>query len=322
MFFFNCILLFSCLFLLCASEIENEDEVILLVLEEIHELGYISLFEGKILQAIPPIDNVFHFYEPWERWTGLIKYFTAYAETHKQLQQRFFVCLYDGWGEYSQPIRESDRVYLRWTDFTAELKAEFSAKGSVGEPRFRHSLMNPTIYPIFPLPILTYNRHIGDKTTLLMPDAHFLDDNKNASVLLFSDFTTQVDLHDVAWEQKVEKAAWRGVRHVDDGYAIYNEGLLSEKMHHRDMAVLYSQHRLLSPPDFLDASFEHQPVSWLLQHKYLLDIDGMVSAWSALYWKLYSRSLVVKCPSHWEVCLSFLSPSPKTFTTANCISIY
>jgi hypothetical protein len=37
-----------------------------------------------------------------------------------------------------------------------------------------------------------------------------------------------------------------------------------------------------------------------LSHAYLLDLDGMVNAWSGLYWKLRSNSLVIKLKSPYE----------------------
>ena len=38
----------------------------------------------------------------------------------------------------------------------------------------------------------------------------------------------------------------------------------------------------------------------MLQYKYQLDVDGEVNAWSALWWKLYSNSVVFKVDSHYE----------------------
>ena len=38
----------------------------------------------------------------------------------------------------------------------------------------------------------------------------------------------------------------------------------------------------------------------MLQYKYQIDIDGEVSAWSGLWWKLYSNSVVFKVNSHYE----------------------
>ena len=41
-------------------------------------------------------------------------------------------------------------------------------------------------------------------------------------------------------------------------------------------------------------------MQWQLNHRHLLDLDGAVNAWSGLFWKLYSNSLVVKITSVWE----------------------
>lgn len=50
----------------------------------------------------------------------------------------------------------------------------------------------------------------------------------------------------------------------------------------------------------LNVSYDKVLLGEFLEHKYLLDIDGYVSAWSGLYWKLFSQSVVLKAPSHWE----------------------
>ena len=53
-----------------------------------------------------------------------------------------------------------------------------------------------------------------------------------------------------------------------------------------------------------NASFPEEgnnyPLKDMLPFKYALDLDGMTSAWSAFYWKLYSNCIPIKLASHWE----------------------
>jgi hypothetical protein len=97
---------------------------------------------------------------------------------------------------------------------------------------------------------------------------------------------------------------------VDGGYTYVGEGYETSlhasgrsKIHPRDLACSISSSPGRLSPDIarcLNASFEFVPVGAMLQSRYLLDLDGMVSAWSGLYWKLYSASAVFKLRSHWE----------------------
>lgn len=123
------------------------------------------------------------------------------------------------------------------------------------------------------------NRHRQDTNVLLIPDAEFLGNQ-------FRSFTEQVDRGDRTWGEKdAYSLFWRGSPNT----CFYT----NDSQHPRDYAT---QYRGLG----VDARFESTPVQEFLRHKYLLDLDGMVSAWSGLYWKLYSNSLVVKLESHWE----------------------
>jgi hypothetical protein len=97
---------------------------------------------------------------------------------------------------------------------------------------------------------------------------------------------------------------------VDDGYTYVGEGYEASlqasgrsRIHPRDLACSISSSPGRLTPDiaqFLNASYDFMPVGDMLQSRYLLDLDGMVSAWSGLFWKLYSASAVFKLRSHWE----------------------
>ena len=137
--------------------------------------------------------------------------------------------------------------------------------------------------------MLAYNRHLNDRNVLLIPDAEFLATH-------FSSFLQEVKNEDIPWEQKVSKVVWRGSPLLLNGNSFYDYERKSKRQ--RDVAVTCSTKAELR--DVIDASYIPTPISWMLKHKYLLDIDGTVNAWSASYWKMSSNSLVWKLKSHWE----------------------
>jgi hypothetical protein len=173
------------------------------------------------------------------------------------------------------------RRHVPWSELGE--RELFLGRGNAGEQRFRHGHPDTALYPDLCLPVLTYNRHVGDTNSLLIPDAEFLADQ-------FTGFAEQVTRDDVQWSDKAPKMIWHGSPNLTDGYA-YAGGV-----HPRQAIVQMAKYM----PFTLEASFQHAPISWMLRHKYILDVDGMVSAWSGLYWKLLSNSLVIKAPTHWE----------------------
>jgi len=255
------------------------------VLESIGELGYISVSGGALTEALPPRENVFA-RGPGDRWTPTIRYLNDYAANHPDWRGEFFVCLYDGWREYSQPVDEAQRRYVRWKDVD---RRHFLGVGSQNEPRFRHRHEDARIYPVMPLPVLTYDRHIGDRNALLIPDYEFV-------LTRYAPQLDQVRTGDIPWSAKKRKVAWRGRRNVSEGYAHFDHG--RGPQHPRDVAVAFSKRRNLA--QVLDAAFNHKPIAWMLKHRYILDIDGMTTSWSGCYWKLSSNSLVWRVRTHWE----------------------
>jgi hypothetical protein len=168
-------------------------------------------------------------------------------------------------------------------------QAKFLGAGSQGEPRFCHRHEDPTIYPELPRKILSYGRHVSDRNTLLIPDVEFIETG-------FCGFLRQVRNSDLPWERKASKVIWRGSSFP----SIHARSELDQPsmVHPRAEAVALSAN-----PEFktiLDASFETTPISEMLKYKYQFDLDGMVNAWSALFWKLSSNSVVLKPKSHWE----------------------
>lgn len=174
--------------------------------------------------------------------------------------------------------------------------------GSAGEPRF-NSKMDATVYVNLPLPILAYNRHTNDKNVLLIPDPEFLRNG-------FKEQLRSTKIGDIQWDEKQSLIIWRGSEHVSAGYSFLTagyEGTLTSmglnKIHPRYLAVSITGSKGVLNPDIgqiLDASFNKTTIEDMLKYKYQLDLDGMVSAWSGLFWKLYSNSVVFKVRSRWE----------------------
>jgi Glycosyl transferase family 90 len=249
------------------------------VLRSIPELGYVEVGAGRLIAAaLPPCNVWVH-----DRWQPTLQYLHSYAQHHPGWQGQFFVCLYDGWREYAAAVPEGERRYVSWREIDRSM---FSGYGMANEPRFVQRHPDRRIWPVLPHPVLTYNRHIDDRAALLIPDSEFLATG-------FAPFLDQVREADIPFEQKRSKIVWRGSPLRVGNQDFYD--LVPDSPRSRDLAVELSK---TSP--ILDASYEPAPISWMLQHRYLLDLDGTVNAWSALYWKLSSRSVVFKLRSPWE----------------------
>lgn len=247
------------------------------VLSDIVELGYVEVSNGSIVKAVPPKNNLCHY--RWDRWTPTLKYINDYASNHSEFEGEFFVCLYDGWREYSKP--SGAPVFVPWESISD--KSKYLANGNVGEPRFRHARDTPCeVYPCMPLPVITYNAHARDVNTILIPDAEFIEGH-------YKRYIDEVLCNDIPWEAKIDAPVWRGSRNITSGFEY--EYLGTNGLHPREYLVRHGGY---------NASFHPTSITVQLQCKYILDVDGMVNAWSGLYWKLLSNSVVVKHSSHWK----------------------
>lgn len=282
-----------------------EDAATATVLDEIRELGYVSVRDGRVISEVRPKECLVS--SRWDRWTPTVRYLRDYARFNPDFGGEFFVCLYDGWREYIEPTFGAARTYVPWLDLPgAERRAAYIGRGNAGEVRFRaQTAAAAAVYPELPHPVLAYNRHVGDRNTLLIPDSEFLETD-------FAPFRNQVIAADVPFaEKRADALYWRGSPNTTEGYAYSTPACFvppgaapgAGVMHPRRLAVAMSQKEAmvaLGLGGILDASFSHASIAEMLQRRYLLDIDGMVSAWSGGYWKLLSNSLVIRAPSHWE----------------------
>jgi hypothetical protein len=270
---------------------ERLPEDVAATLQEIVELGFVRVVSGSVVLALSPLASVYE-----DRMISTVKYLREYVQHHPEFVGEFFVCVYDGWREYGDPeIDPSKRRYVPWSSMLAMDKRQFLGQGSCGEPRFIHHHPDRTLYPVLCRPVLAYCRQIGDPSVLLIPDSEFIETE-------FKSFADKVRAFKGTHEQMRQKLYWRGSRNVNAGYSY----VAMPPVHQRNLLVnLASQPELMVAPhvkftDICDASFERTEISDQLLYRYQLDVDGMVSAWSALYWKLLSPAVVVKTPTHWE----------------------
>ena len=284
-----------------ATEGLNEvDPEVAETLREIVELGFVRVrpADGAGAPRVDvraPLVNV----ATAHHLEATARYLREYAGRRPEFSGEFFLCLYDGWREYGEPERDpARRRYVPWRELAPADRARFIGRGSVGEPRFIHGHPDTSLYPVLCRPVLAYCRHVGDTSVRLIPDAEFLKDE-------FRPFAAQVRAGAVPFEKTAPKMFWRGSANVNAGYAYLAAGLAVPRVHPRRLLVALSESPAEVAPglrvaDFCDASFARATVAEMLRHRYQLDVDGMVSAWSGLYWKLLSPALVVKAPTHWE----------------------
>ena len=264
------------------------------VLTNIPELGFVTIRDGKVLDSMSPQFNVYSnvvHYEPYWRWELTLQYLKEYSTHHPDFTGSFYVCLYDGFREYSTYVVPSRRRYV---SLDSSMYSLYSGKGNANEPRFVHSeQVDSCIYPELNCPVLAYNRHTDDRNTYLLPDAHFLSDEHVS-------YMKQVHENEYSWIQKKEHCVlWRGSRntpsYIHTPYTYNSHGMYG--YHIRDIAVEFSRRGVVPG---LDASFEYMSINDQLQYKYLLTCDGLVSAWSATAWKLRSNSVLMLLKSSWE----------------------
>eukprot|EP01038_Epipyxis_sp_PR26KG_P013640 gene13640-18303_t len=290
------------------------------ILNDIRELGYVSFQNGMLQTVIKPIENEFSQYKAdlsaednigLDRWNSTIRFLKDYSSFHPMNNSEYFLCLYDGWREYSAYVKPNERIYTPWLSFEKEDRMKyFIGKGVEGESRFMHNHPNEMIYPTLPIPILAYNRHIDDFNVFLIPDAIYLNSQ------YYEPLKRYIDNYDtVPFENKHPTIFWRGSSR-QTGYKriklsnslesfihSFNSSIDLTRIHPRDVAVIISNNNYNNISSIFDVAFTSNmeiPIKDMLDYKYSLDMDGMVSSWSSMFWKLYGRSIVIKLASHWE----------------------
>ena len=252
----------------------NIPESVKLLVKQYKELGFVTIAFTTVTVSWSPIVAAD---EPKQYM--FLKWLREYCLIHNQIGEldgSYFYTLFDGFRERTNPSLEGGYVPLPKID-GREPADQFVNSTQLGEP-----------YPILPYPVLSWSRHKGDLSVVLIPDQYYIQQNGYFELLL------QIKQSDWRpWAFKQNKVFWRGGTNGYP-YSIYDPTCT---MNQRQIAVAIGSHHL----DVMDIQHSGStPKSEFLKYKYLLDVDGTVNAWDGFFWKLGSNSVVLKMESHWE----------------------
>jgi len=254
-------------------------------LNEIWELGFIKIENSKFVQFIPPKFTVHK-----DRINLILRFLHDLVNASSEpITSSFFFTSYDAWREHSEPS-----LTPAFVQATPELLQFYKGKGSAGEPgRFIQPYAMKDLFPTLCHPVLAMGRHKNDPTVIQIPDTDFIKSKG------YIDLRKEITTVDIDWDKKINKIFWRGGLHGPQLHAYDQDAIKTGAVprKQRQLAVEWS----LEHPDILDAKPSYSTTKEeMLKYKYTLDLDGEVSAWSALYWKMLSNSVVFKVNSHWE----------------------
>ena len=98
-----------------------DDPEVRQVLAEVPELGFVTVRDGAVVQSARPEANLFS--SRWDRWTPTLRYLGDVARARPDFGGEFFVCLYDGWREYAEPVDPRGRRRRAWSALPAADRA-------------------------------------------------------------------------------------------------------------------------------------------------------------------------------------------------------
>ncbi len=212
-----------------------------------------------------------------ERSITFIKFWQKFIHPYINSQKYYFVlCFYDGYREYMKcsfkklPEIKSDKN--SWKD-----------KLCIENCENYIPILHKNKY------ILTYNKHLNDHLSILIPDHHFINsygyhNNKNI-----------VDQNFLIWKDKKNISIYRGG--LDNG-GPNNFIALNTNLNQRKYFMKLCQDKKLN--HIINFGYDYKSIEEQLKYKYLIDIDGWVNTWDSFVWKLYSGSVVLKCNSIWK----------------------
>ena len=224
-----------------------------LLVKQYKELGIVTIAYTTVTVNWRPIAVAD---EPKEYM--FLKWLREYCLIHNQTGQldgSYFFTLFDGFRERTNPSLEGDYVPIAKMD-GREPADQLVNSTQLGEP-----------YPILPYPVLSWSRHKGDLSVVLIPDQYYIEQNGYFQLLL------QIKQSDWRpWDWKQNKVFWRGGPNGHP-YSIYDPTCT---MNQRQIAVNTG----IRYTDVMDIGYSGStPKSEFLKYKYLLDIDGIVNAW-------------------------------------------
>ena len=138
--------------------------------------------------------------------------------------------------------------------------------------------------------ILTYAKyHEHNDKIIPIVDPHYTDSNGHLNLI------NEIDSNIVDWDNKYKLCIWKGDRRNGTTKNWINKNF--DQLHPREYFIkLYNDKKYNNidyPNEFINVK-DH------LKYKYILDMDGFTSTWSATIWKLYSGSVLLKQKSVWK----------------------
>lgn len=190
----------------------------------------------------------------------------------------FLFCFDDGWRERTSYSRD-----YRWIT-PPDLTGWPEWRGTPGE-----------------LPVLSPDRHWlacfgahrGDPSTLLLPDAHYLQ--REFYVPLFA----EIDRERIPWSKKKSRLVFAGGDHGESSNLF--KPTADAGLHPRRLFKRTVEAQALDADVYLGRPLARgEQLTW----RYIADIDGYARTWDAWAWKMVSGSAVLSVESPW---VSFFS---------------
>jgi hypothetical protein len=238
------------------------------------ELGFLVINQNEITIIHYPLCEIYNN----DRLPAMMSWLKLYIDRQnhdRTIDGHYFFTVFDGFREHTEPSKTGNYKPILESQLT-----------KYGEFQFVNPNQNDGDYPLLPYPIIAFSRHKNDIPVVCIPNYDFI---------VQKGFTHMLDeVRGIQWESKADCLYWRGGNNGSK-YRVYDPSL---QFNQRELAV---QAGASAGASHIDIKFG-QGISKLefLKHKYLLDVDGMVNAWSGLFWKLMSNSLVMKVASHYE----------------------
>jgi len=248
------------------------------LLQIIGELGFVDIRKNGSIHITPPAINVHHV-----RMEPFVRFLQDYVSVHHNSCFSGYFTLYDAWREHAEPCDDPEFVVL-----TKQSLNKYIGRGTIGESgRFIQPYALKNLFPVFDHPVVAFGRHSNDPFVELIPDTDFIRSGG------YEELKAAIDAQDCEWQHKHTRFFWRGSMHGFPYKSYDPAGIRSQ----RELLVEWSSQHA----DICDASPSHTSSKQeQLLYKFIIDIDGEVNAWSGLFWKLYSNSVVFKVESHYE----------------------
>lgn len=236
----------------------------------------------KWLFALGVENNQYNTYSNLELYAEtMIEYWME--NIHPYLPKKYYViiCPLDGFGSHGDVTKKL--TYKKVTqDSISDLKGPDGATAITYETNE---------YPVFhsKKTIFAVCKNTNDTTTVLLPDCHFI--RENAYEKLFK----EIDENQIPFHSKKKECIWRGG--LSNGsvhnFLVEKDKIMSPRLYFKK---LYEEGRF----KYVNFSANQTSISEQITYKYILDIDGWSSTWSAMVWKLYSGSVLLKTKSKWK----------------------